>query len=198
MNKGETKRIIGEVSGTLLKGLLIAGAIVVAGSSPRMARGIWKYVEYEFRKSKYKKLRKLKEEQWKNSFYYLRGNGLIDVEYRGRQLYIHLTEEGKKVAKKCRIDDLKIKKPKKWDKKWRMLIFDIGERDRAKREALRGKIKELGLFKLQKSIWIHPYDFSAEIAELKKFFLFREGELVLITAEKIENDGMLKNHFKLV
>lgn len=195
--KENTKRVIKNSSETLLKGLLIAGAVIVAGSSPRLAKGLWKQVGYEFKKAKYKKLKKLREEQWKNSFYYLKRNGFVEMRQKNNQLYISLTEEGKKFAKKCKIDNLEIKKPKRWDKKWRILVFDIKEKDRSKREALRGKIKELGLYKLQKSIWVHPYDFSPEISELKKFFLFQKGELMLITAEKIENDHIIKVHFKL-
>lgn len=197
MSINKTGRIIKSVSKVIIYSLLLSGAIIITGSSPGLPRAVWKLLKYSLRKLKYKKLQKLKEEQWKNSFKYLKGNGLIEVRYVGKQIHISLTEEGKKIAKKCKIDELEIKKPKKWDNKWRILIFDINERERIKREALRGKIKELGLFKLQKSIWIHPYDFSFEVEELKKFFRFREGELMLITAEKVENEHFLRNRFKL-
>lgn len=197
MDKTKTKKIIKKTSRVLLEGLLLAGAIVIAGSSPRLVKGIWKQIEYEFKKARYRRLKKLKEEQWKNSFYYLKRNGFIEMRYKDNQLYISLTEEGKKFAKKCKLDELKIKKPKKWDEKWHILIFDIEEKNRSKRESLRGKIKELGLYKLQKSTWIHPYDFSAEIAELQEFFRFKEGELMLIVAEKIPNVQFFKNYFKL-
>ena len=50
---------------------------------------------------------------------------MIDIEYRGHQMYFSLTEEGEKRAKKYKINELKIEKPKKWDKIWRVLIFDI-------------------------------------------------------------------------
>jgi DNA-binding transcriptional regulator PaaX len=197
MNKDKIKKITGTTSKMIIYALLISGTIMIGGSSPGLPKVIWKLLKYSFRKSKYKKIQKLKEEQWKNSFYYLRGNGLIDVKYSGKQIYISLTEEGKKIAKKCKIDELKIKKPKRWDNKWRILLFDITEKERIKRDALRGKIKEMGLYQLQKSTWIHPYDFSPEVEELKKFFRFKEGELIFITAEKIENEHFLKNHFKL-
>ena len=94
--------------------------------------------------------------KFKNRFYYLLRRGLVDVEYRGNQVYISLTEEGKKKAGKYKIDDLKIKTAEKWDKNWRVLIFDIEDRHKAKREALRGKIKQLGLFQLQKAFGFAP------------------------------------------
>lgn len=197
MNKVKIKRILGKTSKLLISTLLISGAVIVVGATPQGSRAVWKLLKHQLRKIKYKRLQRLREEQWKNSFYYLKRNNLLKIEYKGKQMYVSLTEEGKKLARKCKIDDLEIKKPKKWDKKWHLLFFDIEEKDRSKREALRGKIKELGLFKLQKSIWIHPYDFSPEIAELEKFFQFRENELMVIVAEKVPSEKLLKDYFKL-
>lgn len=185
------------VSGIIIKTLLITGAVAIVATSPYAARGVWKYLKYAVNKSRREKERKIKEEQWKNSFYYLKRRGFIKMEYIGRQLYVSLTEEGKKIAKKCKYDELEIKKPKKWDKKWRILIFDIANEHRIKREALRGKIKELGLFQLQKSVWIYPYDFEKEMYVLKEFFRFKASEFAIITADKISNEKLLKGRFQL-
>lgn len=132
-----------------------------------------------------------------NTFYKLKKRGLIKISNRNGQIYISLTKEGKKKAGKYQINNLKIKKPKKWDKKWRILIFDIQEKHRIKRDALRGKIKELKLFKLQDSVWAHPFDFHAEIDLLRSFFGLTPDELQIITAEKIENDKKIKLFFGL-
>ncbi len=137
------------------------------------------------------------EKKFYNTFYYLRENGMIKVSYRGNQLYISLTEEGRKKAGKYKIDDLNLKKSKKWDKKWRILIFDIEDKQKIKREALRGKIKELGMFQLQKSVWVYPYDFSKEMKLLREFFGLTESEMNLIEAAKIENDQAARDYFGL-
>ncbi len=181
----------------VLLSLLITGGITIALTSPYAGRGFWKCLKYGLRKRKYEKAKKLRDEQWKNSFYYLKSEGLIETKYVGKQLYIRLTEEGKKIAKKCKFDDLKIKKPGKWDKKWRILIFDIPSKQKQKREALRGKIKELGLYQLQKSVWIHPYDFSEAVDEMKRFFYFKNDEIMMITTQNINNEEELKSRFKL-
>lgn len=132
-----------------------------------------------------------------NTFYKLKKRGLIKIIGRNGQIYISLTKEGKEKAGKYQIDNLEIKKPKKWDKKWRILIFDIQEKHRIKRDALRGKIKELKLFKLQDSVWAHPFDFHAEIDLLRSFFGLTPDELQIITADKIENDKKIKLFFGL-
>lgn len=181
----------------ILLSLLITGGIAVALTSPYAGKGFWKCLKYGLKRRKYEKAKRLRDEQWKNSFYYLKREGLIETRYVGKQLYIRLTEEGKRIAKKCKFDDLKIKKPGKWDKKWRILIFDIPSKQKQKREALRGKIKELGLYQLQKSVWIHPYDFSEAVDEMKKFFYFKNDEIMMLTAQSVNNEGELKSRFKL-
>ncbi len=119
------------------------------------------------------------------------------MNYKGKQLYITLTEEGRTRAKKYWIDDLRIAKPKKWDKKWRVMIFDVKDEQKVKREALRGKIKELGLCQIQKSVWVYPYNFEKEAKVLKEFFDFSSDEMKIIVASKIEDDKALRKHFDL-
>lgn len=185
--KNDTSKII-------LKGLFWGGAIAVASLNPlflnRLVPQLLRHAKYELNKK-----RKLKAFQ--QSFYYLKNKGLIDFNYQGKQLYISLTKEGRKKVKKYNIDNLKIKRPKTWDKKWRILIFDIQDKHKVKREALRGKLKELGFFKLQKSVWVCPYDFEKEMDILRNFFGFGFREMRVIIANEIEMDGEAKSFFKL-
>lgn len=52
--------------------------------------------------------------------------------------------------------------PKKWDNFLHLIIFDIKEKDRNKRDFLRYRLKEYGYYQLQKSVWIgfHPIPFK--------------------------------------
>jgi DNA-binding transcriptional regulator PaaX len=97
-------------------------------------------------------MKKISQKKVSDAFYQLRKRGLIRFENKGGQIYIYLTEKGKKFAGILQIDELKIKNSKKWDKKWRILIFDIAQLKRIYREAFRGKLKELGFYQLQKSV----------------------------------------------
>ena len=178
----------------ILNGVLLSGGIAVASTSPyfvpRIMPEIIKYAKYKIRKRQ-------KERAFTSSFYYLRKNGYVNIDNRKGQIFISLTEEGKKKAGKYQINNLRIKQPKKWDKKWKILIFDIKDKQRIKREALRGKIKELGLFQLQKSVWIYPYDFYREMNLLRSFFKLTKDEMQIIFDAKIENDGDAKTFFNL-
>ena len=132
-----------------------------------------------------------------STFSYLKRRGLVRVEKNKGRVHISLTKEGKKRAGWLQIDTLEIKKPKKWDRKWRLIIFDIAELKRTHRDAFRGKLKELGFCQLQKSIWVCPHDCKAEIDLLRSFFGLSEKELRLIVSGDIGSDRELKKHFKL-
>lgn len=184
-------------SRTVMEVLLISGMIAIAATSPRfgenLARAIYKEVRY-------RKIMKEKKERYKkyaNTFYYMKQKGYLNASYKGRQLYISLTPEGRKLAGKYQIDDLKIKKSKKWDGKWHILIFDIENRHKSKREALRGKLKEWECYQLQKSVWASPYDFRKEIGIMREFLGLSKKEIVLITATHIDDEQELKRRFGL-
>ena len=62
-----------------------------------------------------------------------------------------LTENGKRKALTYQIDEMKIKKAQKWDKKWRIVLFDIPEKKKKIREALRHHLKNLDFLNIKKA-----------------------------------------------
>ena len=123
--------------------------------------------------------------------------GCIRIERKGKQIYLRLTEKGKRMAGWLQVDALEIKRPRKWDEKWRIVIFDISQLKKFYRELFRGKLKELGFYPLQKSVWIHPFDCQDEIELLREFFGLTKDEVRLIVAENIESDDWLREIFKI-
>jgi len=182
------------VAKKILYGLLLVGVIYIAAASPYFALRLPKIIS---RQLKWRKYLKAKNSQYNNAFYYLKRKGYLNIERKRGQVYISLTEEGKKKARKYQIDNLKIEKPKRWDGFWRIVIFDISTLTNIKRAALRGKLKELGFYKLQQSTWVYPYDCKKEIELLREFFGLSKKELRLIVG-KIEGDEFLQKHFNLI
>ncbi len=179
-----------EIAKEVLTILLISGMVAIAATSP--------YFVYNLlRVFKFKQLNKYKNKKVYDTFYNLKKQGLIVFTKRGRQIYISLTEKGKKKAGWLKIDNLKIKKPRRWDRKWRILLFDIAEMKRIYREALRGKLKDLGFVLFQKSAWISPYDCAKEVNTLKSFFGLNSREIKLIVSGDIGDDGEFRKYFKL-
>lgn len=94
-------------------------------------------------------------------------------EDKSGDIKIILTEKGKKWALKFNIDKMQIKKPEVWDKKWRVVFYDIPEKNKAGREALRKKLKEMGFCELQKSVFAYPFPCKNEIDFIAEFFKIR-------------------------
>lgn len=103
-----------------------------------------------------------------------------------------ITDKGKLKALTYRFEEMQIDK-KSWDGKWRMVAFDIPEKYRWGRDSLREKIKKLGFYELQKSIFIFPYDCKDEIDFIIEFFKIRRHVRFGIL-ETIDNE----EHFKKI
>jgi len=177
-----------EITKDILKWLAIAGVISIAATSPYFATNLV---------GGFKNRGKYKKKKIGDTFYNLRRQGFLNIETRGHRVCISLTERGKKMAGRFQIDSLKINKPKKWDKKWRIVIFDIIQLKKLQRNIFREKLRELGFAPLQKSVWVTPYPCKDEIELLREFFGLGQREVRLITAEDIENVDFLIKIFKL-
>ncbi len=172
----------------IFKGLAISGAICIAATSPYFAVNLLRGIQYG---------RKYKKKNLYDFFYRFEKEGLIKIEKNNHQVRISLTQEGKKKAGWLQIDSLKINKNQKWDGKWRVIIFDIVQFKKLQRDIFRGKLKDLGLHALQKSVWVCPYKCKDEIELLRDFFGLSKNEIRIITAENIEDDSYLKKHFHI-
>lgn len=107
-----------------------------------------------------------------------------------------LTEQGKRYASYTNLfgSTIKIKRSKKWDSLWRLVLFDIPEKKRAFRNILRDHLKTIGFIELQKSAFIFPFPCEKEIACLTE--LYNATPFVRIaTLQNIDNEKELKQHF---
>lgn len=114
--------------------------------------------------------------------------------YQGSLL--RLTPKGEQVLRRLELHDFKLRKPKRWDRKWRILVFDIPERRKSLRPKIRYILLAIGFTRLQDSVWVYPYDCEDLITLLKADFKIGKDLLYLIV-DSIENDAALKSHFGL-
>lgn len=132
----------------------------------------------------------------KRRFQEMIDNSLICLEKEDGKNYVRLTKNGEKKLEQYERGELTVKKPKHWDRKWRLVIFDIRERRRSTRDLLRQQLQGLGLVRLQNSVWVYPYDFS-EVTVLFKAEAMIGKDILYLTVEELENDGWLRRHFGL-
>ena len=110
---------------------------------------------------------------------------------------IELTEKGRALAEELALrDELRPEKQKKWDYKWRIIMFDVWERRRNVRDELRHTLKEFGFVKVQDSAWAYPYPCEKLLVFLRTHLKLGHG-ILYVVADEIEYDEPLRKHFNL-
>ena len=137
-----------------------------------------------------------KSEHFARSITYLKKKRLLSIAQKDGQQILTLSEEGKKRVLQFDLDRLQIKRPRKWDGYWRLVLFDIPEKYKLGREALRSKLKQLGFFQLQKSCFIHPFDCRSEITFISEIFEV-SPYVNYILVKELEGSNQLLMHFNL-
>lgn len=122
--------------------------------------------------------------------------GYVDVKYERGKPVVTITNKGRVDVLKYDLDKLEIKPMKNWDGKWRLVIFDIAEKYRTTRDLVRDKLKQIGFYKFQESVFVFPYPCEKEIQYLREV-LEVPHSIKLIRADRIENDTELRRIFHL-
>ena len=123
----------------------------------------------------------------------LKKKNLVYAVRRGSKLIFELTEEGEREVEKIQSRFQKTKS-KSWDGKWRIIIFDIPEKLRGKRDLLRRELVGFGFRQLQESVWAYPYPLPQEFRDIwKDTGIFKY--CVILEADKIENGEALERFF---
>lgn len=126
----------------------------------------------------------------------LKLQGLIAFSDKSnREESIKLTEQGRRRAVAYKFYNLSLKPRKKWDGKWRIVLFDIPEQKKKTRDALRRKLKRLGFLEFQKSVFIYPYPCEDEINFVINFFNIHD--MVYYIEAPITPDHNFRAHFKI-
>lgn len=141
-------------------------------------QNVYGWVPKRFKKSNYYRLVKRSLE-----------TGYIEKIIKNNKTYLRLTSTGQEKTK--RDFPFTLLQNKKWDGKWRVVIFDIEEKERKNRDFLRVKLKELGFGMIQKSVWISPYNFAVDFREFIKSFGLADQVFVIEVSQLLA--GNIKN-----
>ncbi|MBI3274137.1 MAG: hypothetical protein HYZ69_03255 [Candidatus Colwellbacteria bacterium] len=175
-------------SNKLLKVLAISGVVAIAATNPFFGVVASHVLREELKRRKWKNFR--------GDLYYLKRRGFIDVCQNFDGSYsVNATSAGKCQAAKYKLDEIAIKVPKKWDKQWRLIIFDIPIEKQKGRLALLSKLRELRFIMLQKSVWVHPFECRNEVATLAKAFEV-DKYIQQLTCSNVSAGEFLKEEFE--
>jgi len=127
----------------------------------------------------------------------LKQKGEIEFIERDGRKYARLTERGRQIfaltSEKMRIADIR---QKKWDRRYRLIIFDVPEKRKKIRERLRHEMKQSGFLRIQDSAWLYPHDCEEYIALLKANLHIGKDVLYAVV-EQIENDVWIRKQLNL-
>lgn len=171
-----------EVAKTIIMALGVVGVVSVMAIAP----GLGKVIPL---------LQKVDTRRINQEVKRLYKRGLVEIVKRKNGVEeIRLTKKGREKLSQYNIDQLKVEKPIKWDGKWRVVIFDVPIAKNRSREMLRRKMKQLGFYKLQNSVFVHPYP-CLEIVEFIRSYFGVKAEVEYLEAENLESQNKLINHF---
>ena len=149
----KTKDKLDCLTTAMLEILAVGGLVTFTGlisqgyNSPRLLKGMGEFTLWRVKQL----LRKLK----------LRG--YIEYDEEDEDSPILLTEKGFIRRNKIKI---RYRKYGKWDHLWRLIIFDIPERKRNKRNQFGKLLTDVGCLRIQRSVYAYPYDCKKELLTL--------------------------------
>jgi len=175
---------------TLLK-IAEIGLITIAGTSPYFLHKLVK--DYFGDSNKY-----LAKQRAKKIGEFNRKKIVEFKELNDGSIKIVISQSGKKLVQKYNLENMKIDKPKNWDGQWRIVIYDIPQKFRKASDAFRRKIRELGMYQLQKSIWVYPYECSKELDFLCAVYEIPFNECILyFKTKELPKEKEIKHFFGL-
>ena len=126
----------------------------------------------------------------------LRRKGMIEFRIEKGKKKMLLTQKGHDEIRRIESHTRSIPQPKKWDERWRIVVFDISEKRKSLRDRIRLLVRGLGFYRLQDSVWVFPYD-CEEIVTLLKTELQTGREVLYMIVDALEYDIPIRQHFGL-
>lgn len=125
-------------------------------------------------------------------------SNLINLKEKNHgEIIATINDRGKKQILIYKLDKMKLRKTKTWDKKWRVIIFDIPESQRVLRDILRHRLNQLDFYELQKSVYVTPYSCEKEIKFLVEIYNLKKYVRV-ITAKSIDSEIHILKYFNFI
>jgi DNA-binding transcriptional regulator PaaX len=169
-----------------------AGILIISTVSPRSgALMVKNLIKTYFRKKSFEKYRFLTD--LKN----LQTRKLINYqELDDGRIRVELTKGGRRELLIYKLDEMKLAKPQHWDKKWRLVLFDIPHGQKKARDALRDKLKNLDFYPLQRSVFLTPFPCEKEIDFIGTIFNVRKY-ILIVYANHFEGEEKFRHYFKI-
>lgn len=187
-NQAEKLKSVSAVILAIAGTAALATVAVVAPNALRLINSAkWAHKTYKDSLTK----RHDQKEIIRKSFYYLKSRGYIEIREKGNDSEIVVTEKGKQ--RLAKLDFFMLSVPKqKWDKNWWFVLADIPTEDyKSRANAFREKLKAMGFYPLQRTVWVYPYDPREQILLIAGHYTV-DRFVTTLKASVVENDDNKK------
>jgi len=176
---------------TLLALALLGVVTIAGGASPYfLHQVVKKYFKDRDEKTKRARAKRLREMERRKLIRFTElGNGSVRIE---------LAFQGKQLVRQYELEDMQLKKPAHWDGMWHVIIYDIPVAQKKASMAFNRKLKDLGMFPLQRSVWVSPYPCIPEIEFLAVIFEIDSDKCIChFTTRTIPREKEIRRFFNL-
>ena len=149
---------------------------------------------YRVSAKKYREERGIEQSNFKEKISYLKRHGLIEELVESKEKYLELTTKGIDRIRADTFNNPIRNNLGKWDKKWRVVIFDIPEKRKTSRDILRHKLVRMGFEKIQESVYVFPFECTNQISTLAEQLLITKNVLIMIS-DIIQGEEEIIDHF---
>jgi hypothetical protein len=170
-------------------GAFLSMAVIAPGTAL-----VGKEILEEKRRRDWKEWRKYNLSYLRHSLKRFQQQKEVEIIEKDDKQVVVLTKKGKRKILKYALDQLEIPTPKRWDRKWRIVIWDVPTGKDHLRNVFRETIRSLGFLQLQESVFIYPFPCENEIMFLREYWGIG-SEVIYIVAEKLENDSPYRDYF---
>jgi len=184
--------------GEIVKGILMALTEANRAASTKVHPNIYVIIDEIYKYIKERSKAKIPKHKIRRALRVLEKKNILYLEKEEDRVYVHIKDKKNVIIQKYSLKaflDFK-RKTKKWEGKWFLVIFDVPEEQKNKRDYMRRFLIDLGFYPYQKSVYIFPYECEKEVKLIKEIV---EGThyMKYIIAEKIEDEDHIKTFFKL-
>lgn len=122
---------------------------------------------YQVSREEFCKSKNCRPSDIRQTIYDLKKKKLINSVLKNNEHYFELTEKGREMLRWSTIGQRK--RTNKWDKSFRLVMFDVPEEKKSTRNVIRRKLLDMGFVQMQKSVFVYPFDCKKDIDALCYF-----------------------------
>lgn len=166
------------VTGFVAASLIMPGLPKILTSSYKKQQKNWGHFNRRLLKAALKRMEK---------------NGTIEQSDQEGEIIFKITKKGKNKLFKYRLEEINLSKTT-WDRKWRLVAYDIPKYKKNQAEAFRALLKKMRFLQLQKSLWLTPYSCANEIEFLKELY-YLKNHVTVLTISELEGELEYRKYF---